>query len=240
MSILLRKIFFTFFLSLLILPLVAQRRVVEHLQQADQKLLHFGFTLGMHTQEFAFQPSEVVDYEGIVWYGDVVNPLPGFTVGIVSDLRFGEYFNLRFIPTLNFGDRQIVFSGFQNGVKTREYSTNVLSTLVALPFYVKYRSERVQNYRPYLIAGGGIMVDLSRKKDLPILLKPMDYYIEFGVGSDIYMPYFKLSPEFKMCIGFANMIERNRPLIQNEANLKYTDAIKRLGSRLFVLTFNFE
>ncbi|MDA3846512.1 MAG: hypothetical protein PF505_08200, partial [Vallitaleaceae bacterium] len=59
-------------------------------------------------------------------------------------------------------------------------------------------------------------------------------------GCDFYLPYFKLAPEFKMCIGFNNMIERERPLIQNDKDLKYTDTILKLTSRRFVLTFNFE
>jgi len=237
----LKKVFvISVFILLAVCSLTAQRKVVENLQQVDNKLLHFGFTLGVHTQEFAFTPNKIPDNEGVVWYGDVAIPSAGFTVGIVSDLRLGEYFSLRFVPTLNFGDRQIVFSGYTNNNKVDEFNTNVLSTLVSLPFYIKYRSLRVNNYRPYLLAGGGGMIDLSRKKDLPILLKPADLFIEFGVGCDFYLPYFKLAPEFKMCLGFNNMIEKDRPLIQNDRDLKYTESISRLTSRIFVLTFNFE
>lgn len=237
----LKKLFISIlFFVIAFFSVMAQHKVVENLQQSDYKLLHFGFTLGLHTQEFAFTPNEIPDAEGITWYGDVTKPTPGFTVGIISDLRLGDYFNLRFVPTLNFGDRQIVFSGFENDIKTHEFKTSVLSTLVSLPFYMKYRSHRVQNYRPYLIVGGGTMIDLSRKKDLPILLKPLDFFVEFGVGCDFYLPYFKLAPELKMCIGFNDMLERNRPLIQNDNDLKYTESISRLTSRLFVLTFNFE
>ncbi len=218
----------------------SQRRVVENLQQSDNKLIHFGFTLGMHTQDFMFKPSEVPDEDGTLWYGDVASPSPGFTVGIISDLRLGNYFNLRFVPTLNFGERKIAFAGFQNGVKIEQFDTSVLSTLIAVPFYVKYRALRLQNYRPYLIAGGGGMIDLSRKKDEAILLKQFDLFVEFGVGCDFYLPYFKLAPEFKMCLGFNNLIERDRPLIQNEQDLKYSNSIESLTSRLFILTFNFE
>lgn len=213
---------------------------MQFLQQVDQKLLHFGFTLGMHTQEFAFTPSLVTDKDGIQWYGDEVNMIPGFTVGIVTDMRLSEYFNLRCVPTLNFGDRPIVFSGMKNGVKVDEFNTTLISAIIAAPLSVKYRALRINNYRPYLIVGAGAMIDLSRKKDLTILLKPFDYFVEFGVGCDYYMPYFKLAPEFKMTIGFNDMLERDRPMIANESELIYTQSIKRLTSRLFTLTFNFE
>lgn len=222
------------------ISLFAQKAKVMRLEQADHKLIHFGFTLGMHTQEFAVTPSLIPDENGVTWHGDVGNVIPGFTVGIISDLRLSNYFNLRFVPTLNFGDREITYSGMQNGVKIDEYKTNVLSSLISFPFYIKYRAKRVNNYRPYLIAGGGGMTDLSRKKDLPILLKTLDYFIEFGVGCDFYLEYFKLAPEFKFCLGFNDMLERERPQIANIEDLRYTDAISKLTSRLFVLTFNFE
>lgn len=236
------KKFFVFILISLLacLSVCAQKKRVQNLQQIDQKILHFGFSLGLHTQEFQFTPSYVKDENGVQWFGDGVSMVPGFTVGIVSDLRLGEYFNLRCVPTLNFGDRPIVFAGMKNGVKVDEFNTTLISAIISAPLYIKYRAVRINNYRPYLIAGGGFQVDLSRKKDLTLLLKPYDYFVEFGVGCDNYLPYFKLAPELKMCIGFNDMLERDRPMIANESELIYTQSIKRLTSRLFTLTFNFE
>ncbi len=239
-----KKLIIFFLLVLPVLNTTAQTRerntVILNLQQADQKLIHFGFILGLHTQDFAFTPSEAPDKDGIIWYPEIASPAPGFTVGIISDLRLGEYFNLRFTPSLNFGDRSITFAGFKDGVKVDEYNTTVLSTLTSFPLEIKYRAKRRNNYRPYLIAGGGATIDFSRKKDLTILLKPADYFISFGVGCDFYLPYFKLSPELKMCIGFNNMIDRDRNTFDIGDDIKYTDAIAKMTSRLLMLTFNFE
>lgn len=235
-----KNLIFLFISLLLCFGASAQKKQVQFLQQVDQKLLHFGFTLGMHTQEFQFTPSLVTDEKGVQWYGDAVILIPGFTVGIVTDMRLGEYFNLRSVPTLNFGDRPIMFSGMKNGKQVDEFNTTLISAIISLPLSIKYRAMRVNNYRPYLIAGVGGMVDLSRKKDLTLLLKQYDYFVEFGVGCDYYMPYFKLAPEFKMTIGFNDMLERDRPMIADERELIYTQSIRRLTSRLFTLTFNFE
>lgn len=206
----------------------------------DYKLLHFGFVLGLHAQDFQVESSNVPDGENITWYGDTPLMSYGFTVGIISDLRLSNYFNLRFVPTLNFGDRELYLSGMKNEQKVDEIHTSVLSTLVDFPFYVKYRSVRINNYRPYLIAGGGVSVDLTRKDDAPIMLKPIDFFAEFGVGCDFYLTYFKLAPELKFHIGFNDMLERNRPAIANEDDIKYTRSISDLTSRLLILTFNFE
>jgi hypothetical protein len=108
------------------------------------------------------------------------------------------------------------------------------------PLYIKYRAERHNNYRPYLIVGSGITVDLAREKGELILLKPMDVTVEFGVGCDFYLPYFKLAPELKLCLGLLDMLERDRSDLYIVADQKYTRAISKLTSRMIVLTFNFE
>ena len=42
-------------------------------------------------------------------YADVSKVQPGFQVSIVSDLRLADNLNLRFLPGISFGAREIVF-----------------------------------------------------------------------------------------------------------------------------------
>lgn len=226
--------------SCLMLPLFGQEQKVRNLPYVDDKWLHFGFVLGIHEQDFALKQANVVDEEGIVWRGDQPVLSPGFTVGIVSNLRLGKYWDLRCVPELNFGQRTLYFSGYQDGVKVREINTTVMSTQLMVPISVKFRSARVNNYRPYLLAGGGVSLDISRRNDQLILLKPWDLFVEVGVGCDIYLQYFKLAPELKLCVGFMDMLDRERNNLDNESDIKYTNSIDRLLSRLLVLSFNFE
>jgi hypothetical protein len=112
-----------------------------------------------------------------------------------------------------------------------------------LPIYLKYSSERKGNFRPYLIWGGGISIDLGTNTEDPVLLKPVDYYTEFGVGCDIYFSFFKLCPELKYSVGFNDMFV---PLGKRTAGqvrpnqLFFSEALSKLTSRMFTLTFNFE
>ena len=99
---------------------------------------------------------------------------------------------------------------------------------------------RLNNYRPYLIGGIYGSVDIGRKKGNPILLKSTDFGFEFGLGCDIYLPYFKLCPELKFCFGLVNLLEKDRPDLVDQANIKYTDALSKATSRMVILTFNFE
>jgi hypothetical protein len=211
---------------------------VQNLVQADNKPYHFGFILGLNSMDFNVSHSGVVDENGRVWFGEQTGLSPGFTVGIISDLRLASWLNLRFTPVLLFGDRKLTFID-DEGVRKSDI-VSVRSTLLYFPLLVKVRGQRYGNYRPYLIGGISTTLDLGRQRENVIMLNPYDYGIEFGVGFDFYLPYFKLAPEFKMFLGFNDMLERDRPEIANGADLKYTDAIHRLTSRLFILSFNFE
>jgi hypothetical protein len=147
------------------------------------------------------------------------------------------YLNLRFIPSIHFGDKQFVF---REDVGGEEYTTSVRSNYITMPFELKYSSVRLNNYRPYLTGGAYGALDVGRKKGETLLLKSFDYGLSLGLGCDIYFSFFKLCPELKFFFGLRDVIEKNRTdLTQPELGM-YTDALSRGVSRMIVLTFNFE
>jgi hypothetical protein len=166
---------------------------------------------------------------------------PGFTVGIIGDLRLNNFFNLRFTPSLNFTQRTILYRDLTTATQWPDQT--IQSTFITLPLYIKYRSVWYNRTRPYLIAGAGIDCDLQRGKDVNVYLKTYSPFIAFGMGCDIYFDFFRLSPEFKFCLGMSNVLtplyDRNASDLTSEQR-RYTDVISRLTSKAFVLTFNFE
>ncbi|MBP1639220.1 MAG: hypothetical protein H6Q17_803 [Bacteroidetes bacterium] len=208
----------------------------EDYHEADQRTWHYGFTLGMNSYGFAVTPRnpQLVGAQ-------VSSFTPGFTVGIIGDLRLNNFFNLRFTPSLNFTQRTILYRDLTTG--THWPDQPVQSTFITLPLYLKYRSVWYYRTRPYLIAGGGIDCDLQRGKDVNVYLKTYSPFIAFGIGCDIYFDFFRLSPEFKFCLGMNNVLtplsSRNTSDFTSEQR-RYTDVISRLTSKAFVLTFNFE
>ena len=210
-----------------------------NLRNADNKTYHFGFILGFNTMDFNIDESglKAAD-DGKVWFADVNSISTGFTVGMISDLRLGEYFNLRFNPVLLFNDRKVTFVA-ADGTPAPEDIT-VKSTMIDFPLLVKARAQRMGNFRPYLLAGPAVTLDLGRSRDADLLLKALDYGVEFGFGCDVYLPYFKLAPEIKMFYGFGDMLDTDRPELEGTRNIKWQNAIEKLTSRLFTLTFNFE
>ena len=120
------------------------------------------------------------------------------------------------------------------------YSTSVRSNYLTFPLDVKYSAFRVNNYRPYLIGGIYGAFDLGRKKGNPILLKGTDFGVEFGIGCDIYLPFFKLCPELKFSFGLVELLEKARSDLTDLELIKYPNSLSKATSRMVTLTFNFE
>lgn len=215
---------------------MAQRERVKNQPYADMKWFHLGFHVGLHTQDLILTHSGVVT-DGETWFAEIPSYSPGFSVGVIGDLYLNPYLNLRFTPTIHFGDKKFLFREQTTG---EEFTTNVRSSYLTFPLDLKYTALRLNNYRPYILAGAYGAMDIGRKKGNPLLLKGTDFGLEFGIGCDLYLPFFKLCPELKFCFGLVDLLEKDRPDLVDQTILKYTQAISKATSRMIVLTFNFE
>ena len=65
-----------------------------------------------------------------------------------------------------------------------------------------------------------------------VKIKKDDFLYEIGIGIDLYLPYFKLSPELKANFGLTN-------LIVNDGNI-YSNSIKEMKTRGFTISLTFE
>ena len=214
-----------------------QQRKLQNQPYADYKIFHFGFMVGMHTQDLMLTQSGYANENGEVWFSEIPSYSPGFSVGLITDLYLNPYMNLRAIPTLHLGSKDFVFKEQTSG---EEFRTGVRNNYITLPLQVKFTAGRINNYRPYLIAGGYGSVELASRKNQPVLLKPYDYGIEIGVGCDFYLPYFKLCPELKFCFGLADILEKDRSDLVDRELMKYPLSLSKATQRMIVLSFNFE
>ncbi len=219
---------------------------VPNLIHSDNKSYHFGFILGLNTLDFnPFQSGEVLE-DGKIWYGEDINFDIGFTIGMIADLRLAECLDLRFTPELYFGERTLRFVD-KDGNERDGGDVSVKSNLISFPLLFKLRGQRIRNVRPYFLGGFAATVAVGRDKEAPIMLSTTDYGPEVGFGFDIYLPYFKLVPEFKSFFGLKDVINRDRPDIANPDDLKFSGGesggkgvFKKLTSRIFAISFNFE
>ncbi|GHS92197.1 hypothetical protein FACS1894203_4320 [Bacteroidia bacterium] len=210
---------------------------VQNQPYGDQRLYHFGITVGMNFQDMIINNSGMSTDNGETWYAQIPNYSPGFSVGIIADLYMNQYMSLRTSPSIHFGDKSFLFKE-----KTLEepYKANIRSNYLTLPVDIKFASRRLNNFRPYFLTGLYTSLDLGRKKGEAILLKSIDYGFEIGFGCDFYLPIVKVCPEIKFCFGLADIIEKNRSDLTDKELMKYTQAISKGIPRMIVVTFNFE
>ena len=237
----------------------AQRLLLKNLTTFDDKRIHFGFTLGVNTTDFAFTHYNVVTdnpkfllstnpidapyiADNHKVRADISTLTPGFTVGIVTNLRLAESFDLRFLPGMSFGERKLVYTipiiDINSGTTGPSPYYSIKSTFLDFPLLLKYKSRKMNNQRPYLIVGGAYRIDISKsgQEDL-VRLKPLSSYIEAGVGWDSYLQFFRLSTELKFSFGLNNVLDTGPKDTQPQV---YSSAISKLSSNIFTLSFHFE
>jgi hypothetical protein len=217
--------------------MTAQKKV-QYLQYEDLKAFHFGFLVGLHTQDLILSHSGLPDDDGLHWYGSVPSYTPGFTVGVIGDLRLADFLSLRLTPTIHFGSKEVAI--ISDAVNATPIFSQVRSNYIMLPLNLRYRGARTDNYRPYLMGGLSAGIDMGRNKREPILLQSVNSYLEFGVGCDLYLPFFRLVPELKFCLGLGDIFIHNRTDQDREVYLKYTNAFDKVTSRLLVFSLQFE
>lgn len=230
---------------------MGQRLFLKNLTTFDEKRIHFGFTLGVNTADLAFTHYNTladnplfVPEDGFSGgeriRADISKLTPGFTVGIVTNLRLAESFDLRFLPGMSFGERRLVYNIPVHDVNdpgnTEYYS--IKSTFLDFPLLLKYKAKRMNNQKPYIIAGGAMRIDISKtgQEDL-VRLKPFSPSLEAGMGWDAYLQFFRLSTELKFSFGMGNVLDVGPKETQSQV---YSNAFSRLTSNMFILSFHFE
>jgi hypothetical protein len=204
----------------------------------DEKMLHFGFSIGFNTMDFNITPSQ--DYlEADSLYPEVTRLNPGINIQIVTDLHPSRYIDIRFLPGVSFGQRNVRYYKEQVIYNQQQ---RVESSFMEFPLLIKYKGDRLNNVRPYVVGGLNYRYDLAGKKEFDeerpvyLRLKRSDLYFETGAGLDFYLPYFKFSVEIKMSNGLRNI------LVDDAApgHLQFRYAIEKMRSQIWILAFHFE
>lgn len=201
----------------------------------DRRRFHFGINIGTQLTGVAVRP--IPDLRTLL--PDTIYSItpvwtPGFTMGIETNLRLNENLDLRFTPQLTLTSRTLLFERPAGRVDRFE----VEATMVEFPFYIKFKTNRVHNFRAYVLAGGKYVYDISNKvkaenaNDYPVKFGAHDAQLEAGFGMDFYLPYFKFSAQVKGSWGMVNL---NVP----ENNI-YNRGIDGLYARSIFITFLFE
>lgn len=226
-------------LLLVTFSLAAQRNnKILNRPYADLKRWHLGFSVGMLTQNLEFTHLGPLEQGGNQYFASVPGFSPGFTVNLLADLRLHQFVNLRFTPGMYFAAKTVHILDY--GAGTQELQS-VKNAYVALPVDLKLSGQRLRNVRPYVTLGALGTLDVAKTRLETLAFKSTDFCLTAGLGCDFYLPFFKLNPEIKFCFGLTDILRHDRPdLADDPVAFEVTRQLKKVKSKMFVLTFYFE
>lgn len=164
----------------------------------------------------------------------------GITLGLLGTLKLSNRFEVRANPQLIVGGaRTFTYRVKYPFAGQPEVTTQTLpSTIVSFPFQVKFNSDRIDNFRVYMLAGIKYDIDLAsnnsvRNAENLVKLRRSDYGVDVGIGFNFYLPFVTVSPEIKFSNGLANIHAR-------DAALKFSNVLDRLNSQMITFSLHLE
>jgi hypothetical protein len=227
------KILLIVFLLLSTFPAAAQRDILN-MADHDDKLYYFGITFGVNYSTYKISYTESFANKD-TFYRVQPRWLPGFNLGLIGNLKLSNFIDLRFVPSLAFAYKRLEFRyGMPDSLSDR----TIESIYMHLPLQLKFKSDRIKNFRFYGLLGGKFDYDLSsnarsRRPDEFLKVSPVDFGGEFGVGFEFFNPNFIFSPEIKVSQGLINQLYPDH-------GLQLTNAINTLRTRMIVISIHLE
>jgi hypothetical protein len=217
----------------------AQLRDNVNLPDNDDKAYHIGIVvMGVSSRFQISQHPQFLQSDSVLSvYPENVG---GIGIGGMHTFKIGSHWDARVVfPQLLFANKTITYElKYPASGETKIMKKPVESILLGIPIQEKYKSDRINNFRVYMMAGVKYETDLSSKAraknaDDLVKLKANDFGIEAGVGFNFYMRFFVLSPEIKISNGISNVHSR-------DASLKFSNVIDKIQSRQIVFSLIFE
>lgn len=164
----------------------------------------------------------------------------GIALGLVGTLQLSPRFSVRANPQLIIGGAKYFTYALKYPTLDEDYieKKTLPSTIVSFPLQVKFNSDRLGNFRTYLMAGVKYDMDLAsnsqaRNAEDLVKLTKSDLGIEAGIGFNFFFQFVTFSPEIKISNGLSNIHSR-------DPALKYSNVLDKLQSRMIVFSIILE
>lgn len=210
-----------------------QMHVQEYENRFSIKPYHFGISLSYNTSDFKVTfADQFIGHDSVMQVTSSTGP--GFNLGIITNLRVGKYFDLRFVPSLSFAEKNLDYT-YRNESTSQQ---TVESLYLLMPFDVKFKSMAYKDMKVFIVGGVQYTYDFSsnaeaRNAEGLVKILPSDIAVNCGFGFEFYFPYFILAPEIKLSNGIIN-IHAMDPVLQESF------VMDKLFSRTLLFCINIE
>lgn len=205
----------------------------------DDLPYYFGLTLGYNSSFLHQQKSPLfLQNDSIL----AVRPgsSGGITMGLLATVKMTDHLEFRANPQLIIGgSKYIDYSlGKPRPGEAALQRQTLPATLISLPLHFKFNSDRIGNFKTYLLGGIKLDTDLSsnsaaRLSEDLLKLKRNDFGFEAGIGFNFYLPFVTVSPEIKFSYGLSN-------IHQYDPTLRFSNVLDKIQSRMIIFSIHLE
>lgn len=218
----------------------AQERTIYR-QEHDNYPYYFGISLGYNSTYLHPTKSNRFLQDDSVFVAEP-GASGGISLGFLGTVKLNEHFQFRINPQLVLGGakyfKYTLNSAALATTEKVDAKKTLPSTLLSLPIQIKFNSDRIDNFRFYVLGGVRFDKDITsnsaaRNAEGLIKLKGNDFGLETGIGFNFFLPYVTISPEIKFSYGLSNIHSRDE-------NLKYSAVFDKIQSRMISFSLLFE
>jgi len=173
----------------------------RNIPQYDEVFWQWGYYFGL--TYFSFKTRFKTPRQEISVY-----PQPGFNVGLISDFKITRMLSFRTEPGLYFAYRTLIFNYLTDPY---DRVRKVRASYVFVPGLIKFNALRNGNFRPYLTGGiiwsynlNSYENSVNDNKAGIFRMKRRNWLWTVGVGFEMYLYYFKLTPSFRGVFSLTN------------------------------------
>jgi hypothetical protein len=210
-----------------------------NLPDHDEKSYYFGIVLGRNSSyhKMTFK-NELRNPNNPIGTIESINEA-GFQLGLLANLQVSKNLDIRFYPLyLSFTNQKLSISDTQ-GRDFNPQSIDLGGITMSFPLQVRFKSDRINNFRFYTL--GGIKYDLTLdQKNQAYGIRGSDFSLETGIGFQFFFPFFILSPEFKVGYGLNNIYRPNPSSLTDPNSLPIINSIDKMSNRMFSFSLHFE
>lgn len=221
---------------------IAQGRYSNiHQPEYDEQMVHLGLNFGINQSHYnILHSAKFLQFDSINVVESKNNM--GLNVAWSVNIRLGKHFALRTHPAdITYTEKAFLYYLKTPDILKQEKSITtktVEGISFAIPVQLKFASDRIENFRVYIIAGARVDYDLAANVgkasiDEVLKLKRLDYSVEAGMGFHFYLPYIVVTPELKITNGIRNVLANNN-------TVKYSNVIDNIKARQVSFSLTFE
>lgn len=174
----------------------------------ERKIVTYGFSLAIHTSAYRLKYSDYFTAPEMDSVHSIMpKKRPGFKLGFIVNFKLAQFLDARITPTVSFAEYILEY----NYVGGDQHNELVESTGVEFPILFKYKSQRWNNTRMYIIGGITPVIEAAGRSNLEedlsrLQIETFSTNLELGFGFDLYYPLFKFSPEVRFSYGLNNVL----------------------------------